>query len=252
MKKTLLLAASLLFTMGAMAANTDTLTVRIKGMRCGDCAHKVKNALRQDKGVGNIEFNLERRTATIAFDPAATCRDSIEARLAATKRYKASPYSKDDVIKRGYGQRMDDMHCKKCADRIMGRLQKMAGIDSLAPHLDKHYMFIRYDANRTCKDSIRAVINKLGYTPVNYYTSNKIDFAYYNIPAEAATQATIDNIMALDAVDDVNVNPKRNSLAVTYFCKELTAEQLLDEIRKMGIEAVVSPAHQCKEGEEKK
>ena len=247
MKKTLFLAASLLLTMGAMAADTDTLTVRIKGMRCGECAHKVKTALRQLPGVGGIEFNLERRMATIAFDPTATCRDSIEARLAATKRYKASPYSKDEVIRRGYGQRIDDMHCQKCADRIMGRLQKMAGIDSLAPHLDKHYMFIRYDANRTCKDSIRAVINRLGYTPVNYYTSDKIGFAYYNIPAEAATQETIDNILALDAVDDANVNPKRNSLAVTYFCKELSADQLLAEIQKMGIQAIVPPPHECKE-----
>ena len=248
MKKIFVCALCALFSWTATHADTsDTLTVRIKGMRCGECAHKVKTALRQDKGVGNIEFNLERRTATIVFDPTVTCHDSIEARLAATKRYKASPYSKDDVIKRGYGQRMDDMHCQKCADRIMGRLQKMEGIDSLAPHLDKHYMFIRYDANRTCKDSIRAVINKLGYTPVNYYTSDKIDFAYYNIPAEAATQETIDNILALEAVDDVNVNPKRNSLAVTYFCKELTAEQLLAEIQKMGIKAVVPEPHKCKE-----
>ena len=89
----------------------------------------------------------------------------------------------------------------------------------------------------------------MGYTPVNYYTSNKIGFAYYNIPAEAATQETIDYIMVLDAVDDVNVNARRKSLAVTYFCKELSAENLLKEIEKMGIKAVASPAHQCKEKE---
>ena len=245
--KTLTLCFVSLLSMSAMAANSDTLTIRIKGMRCGECAHKVKNALRQNKGVGGITFNLERRTATIAYDPAITCTDSIESLLAATGRYKASPYSSDEVIKRGYGQRMDDMHCQKCADRIMGRLSQMEGIDSLAPHLDKHYMFIRYDANRTCKDSIRAVINKLGYTPVNYYTSDKIDFAYYLIPAEAANEETIENVLALDAVDDVNVNPKRGSMAVTYFCKEISAEQLLEKIQQMGIKAVVPPPHECKE-----
>ena len=251
MKKTLLLAVALLQMTGAMAAGTDTLTVRIKGMRCEECAHKVKTVLRKDQGVGGIQFNLERRTATIAYDPAKTCADSIEARLAATKRYKASPYSKDDVIKRGYGLRIDDMHCQRCADRIMGRLTKMAGIDSLAPHLDKHYMFVRYDANRTSKDSIRSVINRLGYTPVNYYTSDKIGFAYYNIPAAQATQETIDNIIALEAVDDVNVNARRQSLAVTYFCKELSADQLLAEIQKLGIQAVVPPPHECKEEQKK-
>ena len=247
MKKTLTLAMTLLLCMGAMAANTDTLTVRIKGMRCGECAHKVKNALRKDKGVGTIDFNLERRTATISYDPGVTSRDSIEARLLATKRYKASPYDPTEVIRRGYGQRMDDMYCQKCADRIMQRLNQLEGIDSLAPHLDNHYMFIRYDANRTTKAEIRNAINRLGYTPVNYYTSPKIGFAYYNIPVEAATDETIESILALDAVDDVNVNPKRKSLAVTYFSDEITADKLLAEIKAMGIDAVVPPPHECKE-----
>ena len=100
------------------ASASDTLTVRIKGMRCGECAHKVKTALRQDKGIGGIAFNLERRTATIAFDPAQTCSDSIKARLAATKRYKATPYDPTEVIHKGMGQRIDDMHCQKCYNRI--------------------------------------------------------------------------------------------------------------------------------------
>lgn len=247
MKKTLTLAITLLLSMGAMAANTDTLTVRIKGMRCGECAHKVKNVLRKDKGVGAIDFNLERRTAAISYDPDVTSRAHIEAQLAATGRYKASPYNPTEVIRRGYGQRMDDMHCQKCADRIMQRLNQLEGIDSLAPHLDKHYMFIRYDANRTTKADIRNAINRLGYTPVNYYTSPKIGFAYYNIPVEAATDETIESILALDAVDDVNVNPKRKSLAVTYFSNEITADKLLDEIKAMGIDAVVPPPHECKE-----
>ena len=249
MKKIIILAIASILSIGAMAANSDTITVRINGMRCEECGHKVKTALRKNSGVGELQFNYERRTVKIAYDPQQTCTDSIYSLLAATGRYKAKAYSPTEVIKRGYGQRMDDMHCQKCADRIMARLNKMDGIDSLAPHLDKHYMFIRYDANRTCRDSIRTAINKLGYTPVNYYTSDKIGWAYYNIPASAATQETIDNILALDAVDDVNVNTRRNTLAVTYFCKELSAEQLLAEIHKMGIKAEVPAPHECKEEE---
>jgi copper ion binding protein len=243
------LICSLLLTavFSAAAQASDTLTVRIKGMRCEECAHKVKNVLRKDTGVGGIQFNLERRTATIAYDPAKTSADSIRAHLDATGRYKSSPYSPTEVIRRGYGQRIDDMHCKKCSDRIMDRLGKMEGIDSLAPHLDKHYMFIRYDANRTCKADIRALINKIGYTPVNYYTSDKIDWAYYNIPAEQATQETIDGILAIDGVEDVNTNARRKSLAVTYFKQEISADKLLDEIKKLGINAVVPKPHECKE-----
>ena len=235
-------------TMTANAA-VDTLKVRINGMKCGECGHKVLNVLRKVDGVGDVEFNYERRTAFIAFDNAKTCADTIRTRLAATKRYVSSPYDPNAVIRRGIGMRMDDMHCQKCANRITARLQQIAGIDSLSPHLDKHYFFIRYDANRTSKHEIREVLTNMGYTPVNYYTSNDVAYAYYLLPEGQATQETVDNVLVIDAVDDVNVNPKRNALAITYFVKELSADDLLKQIRESGVEATIPPSHQCKEGE---
>jgi copper ion binding protein len=248
-KKTVLIIMALLLTIqwGAMAHTTDTLTVRIKGMRCEECAHKVKNALKKGSGIQDISFNIERRTATIAYDPAATSVDSIQARLAATGRYKASDYSPSDTIMRGMGLRIDDMHCQKCYNRISQRLQMMEGIDSMAPHLDKHYIFVRYDANRTCKTNIRQVLGGLGFTPVNYYSGPKVAYAYYNIPAEVASQETIDEVMIIDGVEDANVNAEKKSLAVTYFTDETTAEKLFADIKAAGIEAVMPPAHECKE-----
>lgn len=251
--KHLIVWAAMLMTSSTMtAAVMDTVTVRIKGMRCEECAHKVKNTLRQDAGIGGIQFNLERRTATIAFDGSKTCVDSIYSHLAATGRYKASPYEPTEMIRRGYGQRIDDMHCQKCVDRIIGRLSTMEGIDSLGPHLDKHYIFIRYDANRTCKADIRAVINKLGYTPVNYYSGDKISWLYANIPAEQANDETLETVLTLTGVEDVNTNARRKSLAVTFFTDETNADRLLQDIREAGINAVLPKPHVCSEEEEKK
>lgn len=247
MKRLMILAMMGAMSLLSMAAETDTVTVRVKAMRCEECGHKVMTALRKNPGVGALEFNYERRTVKIAYDPQKTDVDSIYRSIAVTKRYQASAYSPTDVINRGYGQRIDDMHCQKCANRIMERLNKMEGVDSLAPHLDKHYMFIRYDANKTCKDDIRTAINQLGYTPVNYYTSDDVAYAYYNIPVEAATQETIDALIALDAVEDVNVNPRSKAMAVTYFCKEMSADQLTEEIRKAGIKAELPAPHECSE-----
>lgn len=234
-----------LFSLSALAG--DTLTVRIKGMRCDDCAHKVMLAVRQEKGIKSVVSNIERRTTTIVYDPTMTSADSIKARLVATRRYVPSAYSPTDVIKRGFGLRIDDMHCQNCADRITQRLEKIEGIDSLAPHLDKHYVFIRYDANRTCKDTIRQAITALGFTPVNYYSGSKVAFAYYNIPADKATQESIDEVLLIEAVDDVNVNSTRRSMAVTYFNEEISADALLEAIRKAGIDAQLPPPHECKE-----
>ena len=247
-KKTLLLITLLAgITASLHAMTVDTLTVRIKGMKCEECAHKVMTAVRQLPGIDNVKSNIERRTTTVTFDPALTCRDSIEARLAATGRFKASPYSPDEVIRRGFGLRIDDMHCQNCANRITKRLSQIEAIDSMSPHLDKHYIFIRYDANRTCKADIRAAIGQLGYTPVNYYSGSKVSYAYYNIPAEQATQETIDEVIIITGVEDVNVNQQKQSLAVTFFTDETNADQLLADIRQAGIKAELPPAHECKE-----
>ena len=246
----LLLFLFTMFVAGA-TAQTDTLTVRIKGMRCDECAHKVMTAVRALPGIESLRSNTERRTTTIVYDRTKTCADSIEARLAATGRYKASPYSPSDTIRRGMGLRIDDMHCQNCANKIVKRLEQIEGIDSLAPHLDKRYVFIRYDANRTCKDIIRQAISELGYTPVNYYSGPKIGFAYYNIPKEQATQETVDKLLVYsEAIDDANVNTRNGSLAVTFFKDELSADQLLEATRQLGINAEVPAPHECKEATE--
>lgn len=247
MKKMMTIIMASLLSMGAMAANTDTVTVRVKAMRCEDCGHKVRNALMKNPGVGAMEFNYERRTVKIAYDPQNTDIDSIYRSIAVTKRYKASAYSPTEVIRRGYGQRIADMHCQKCADRITKRLYQMNGMDSLGVHLDKQWIFIRYDANKTSKAEIREVLNGLNFTPVNYYTSDKVAYAYYNIPIEQATEENLESIMAIDAVDDVNVNKRRKTMAITYFCQEISAEELLEEIHKAGIKAEIPAPHECKE-----
>lgn len=228
-------------------AQEDSVTVRIKGMRCEECAHNVMVVVKRLPGIESVRSNIERRTTTIVFDRTQTCVDSIEARLAATGRYKASPYSPSDTIRRGMGLRMDDMHCQRCADRIMTKLQAMEGIDSLAPHLDKHYYFIRYDANRTCKATIKEALVGLGFTPVNYYSGNKVSYAYYLVPEGQATQETVDEVIILDGVEDACVNPKKRSLAVTFFTDETNAEKLTADIQAAGIKAEVPAPHVCNE-----
>jgi type VI protein secretion system component VasF len=61
------------------------------------------------------------------------------------------------------------------------------------------------------------------------------------------TQETIDEVLMLTGVEDVNVNAKQHSLAVTFFTDETSADQLLKDIKAAGIDAEVPPAHECKE-----
>lgn len=234
-----------------LAANAaiDTLTVRINGMKCEECSHKVLTVLRQVDGVGNMQFNYERRTAKIAYDNTKTCADTIYARLAATNRYKAAPYDPSAVLRRGIGVRIEDMHCQKCVNRVLDCLKTIEGIDSMSPHLDKHYVFVRYDANRTSKTIIRESLVGIGFTPVNYYSDPKVGYAYYTLPEGAATPDAVEAVIALDGVEDVNVNPRLNSMAVTFFKDETTAEKLFQEVREAGVQAALPPDHECQEEE---
>ena len=172
----------------------------------------------------------------VAYDPTKTNTDSICATLEATKRYKPSPYDPHEFIRRGMGLKVDEMKTEAEAEFIKKSLYAMVGMDSVGTNLDKGYIFVRYDANKTKKAVIRQQLLKMGFTPVNYYTSKNISFAYFHIPAQAATDETIEKVLALDGVDDVNVNAAKGSLAITYVNTKTNPEKLFEEIRAEGIE----------------
>ena len=132
MKKLSLLFIICHLSFSHAVAQSDTLMVRINGMRCAECGHKVKNVLRKNPGVGALEFNYERRTAKIAYDAQKTCPDTIYSMLARTVRYAAKPYNPNERIGRGMGQRIADMHCRRPHHRApveIGR-RRLAGSPS--------------------------------------------------------------------------------------------------------------------------
>src|SRR3712207_4208574 len=98
---------ALLFALCAtsFAQQHDTITVRIKGMRCDECAHKVMVKVMENKGVDDIWFNIERPTATTSYEKTMTAADAIRQPLQGT-RYNTTDYSPSDTIMRGFGQRM--------------------------------------------------------------------------------------------------------------------------------------------------
>jgi copper ion binding protein len=236
LRKTFLLIATLLVSFSSAVIANDTLTVRIKAMRCEDCAHKVNKALMKSQGVESISFDLEKRTVTVEYDPAQTCADSICATLTATKRYKPSPYSKTEFIRRGMGLWVNEMTTDKEAELIKKSLYAFEGIDSIGPNVDKRYIFVRYDANKTTKAKIADLLMTLGFTPTTYYTSKIISYASFTLPAKAANKDTREVALALEGVDDANVNVAHKTLAITYVNTETSLEKLTAALRAEGIE----------------
>ena len=236
LKKLLTLLLLFVTVDAAQAASTDTLVVRIKGMRCEEEANTVNKVLRPNAGVKDLIFDLEKRIVTIAYDSSTTNPDEICAALKATGRCKPSTYNPNEVIRRGMGLRTEELQTPADAERIMQNMSSMVGIDSLAPNVAKRYVFVRYDANKTKKAVIRQKLQELGFTPVTYYTSGIISYAYFKIPAEAATEENAELVLGLDGVEDVNVNPAKGSMAITYVNRQTTEEKLLTEIKAEGID----------------
>ena len=235
LKKFLSVFLFLIVVNAAFAASTDTLVVRIKGMRCEEEANTVNKVLRPNAGVEDLRFDLEKRIVTIAYDPSKTNPDEIRAALTATGRCKPSTYDPNEVIRRGMGLKTEELQTEADAERIMKNMSSMVGIDSVATHLDKRYVFVRYNANKTTKAAVREKLESLGFTPVTYYTSRIISFAYFKMPAEADTEENMELILGLDGVEDVNANPEKGTLAITYVNTQTTEEKLLSEIQAEGL-----------------
>ena len=82
-----------------------------------------------------------------------------------------------------------------------------------------------------------------------HYASEKAAYAYFVIPKEKATSETTDAALTIEGVNDANVNARRGALAITYISSKTSVQQLLEALKREGIDATVPPAHKCKEKE---
>lgn len=53
----------------ALAAPPQSVTLAVENMTCGTCPIVVKKALLRVQGVSSTTVNLEKKTATVTFDP---------------------------------------------------------------------------------------------------------------------------------------------------------------------------------------
>ena len=78
MKKALVLSAMLLTAMVGMAKVVKTVVVTTQPqMHCENCEKKIKGNLSFEKGVKNIECNIDEQRVTITYDGDKTNSESI-------------------------------------------------------------------------------------------------------------------------------------------------------------------------------
>ena len=63
-------ACALALALGAVSAfaATRTVTIRVKGMKCGNCSSSVAKALKATRGVQEAQVSSEKGEAVVTFD----------------------------------------------------------------------------------------------------------------------------------------------------------------------------------------
>lgn len=64
----LTLAVVMIFGVVAASAGTATVTIRVEGMHCGNCASSIEKKLKATAGVQDVRVSFEKKEAWIKFD----------------------------------------------------------------------------------------------------------------------------------------------------------------------------------------
>ncbi len=59
----------------------EKTTLNVNGMSCGHCVNAVTKAVKALAGVGEVAVSLEKKTATVEYDPAQITVDQIKAAI---------------------------------------------------------------------------------------------------------------------------------------------------------------------------
>lgn len=64
----LILAATMTLSMGAVWAASSTVTIRIEGMHCENCAASIQKKLKATDGVEDVRVSFPKKEAWVKFD----------------------------------------------------------------------------------------------------------------------------------------------------------------------------------------
>lgn len=92
MRKMILSIAMVLMALTA-AAEKQTVTLYVHDMECNSCKAKVEKTLAFERGVQDLEFNLEKRQVTITYNDEKTTVEKLQQALMKYNKYASQVVS---------------------------------------------------------------------------------------------------------------------------------------------------------------
>jgi Cu+-exporting ATPase len=145
-------------------------TMKIIGMTCAACAMRVEKVTAKLPGVSRSSVNLATERLTIDFDEQKLSLTDIQAAVA-DAGYEAA----EDMTDREITIPISGMTCASCSQRIEKSVGKMAGVRESSVNLATEKATIRYNPSEVRISQIKAMIVKLGYTPLESTSAHATD-----------------------------------------------------------------------------
>lgn len=96
--KKMIASAAMLFVAVATFAATQTVRLVVGQMECANCQAKVEKTLAYERGVKDLEFNLENRVVTITYDDSKTTVKDLQKSLLKNLKYKSRVLNEGDAL----------------------------------------------------------------------------------------------------------------------------------------------------------
>ncbi|HEY5465945.1 MAG TPA: heavy metal translocating P-type ATPase, partial [Clostridia bacterium] len=144
--------------------------MKIVGMTCAACAMRIEKVTAKLPGVTQASVNLAAEKLTVAFDEQKVTAQEIQDAVAKAG-YQALP----ETTLREITIPIGGMTCAACAQRIEKAVGKLAGVTSSSVNLATEKATITYDPSVVRISQIKALIAKLGYTPLESQSSSTVD-----------------------------------------------------------------------------
>ncbi|MFO1461815.1 MAG: heavy metal translocating P-type ATPase [Verrucomicrobiota bacterium] len=147
--------------MSSTAGNSTTL--RVGGMDCSSCAHRVTQALTSVPGVASATVDLSAGSASIRWQPSAPVDPPALVAAVTAAGYSAqfAPKESGNTVR----LRIGGMDCANCARKVTAALTGVAGVDSATVDLPTQRANVRWKPDQTGNSAdLVAAVAAAGYT----------------------------------------------------------------------------------------
>uniref|UniRef100_A0A8C3RVK7 Copper-transporting ATPase 1 n=1 Tax=Chelydra serpentina TaxID=8475 RepID=A0A8C3RVK7_CHESE len=165
------------------------IVFRVDGMHCNSCVLNIQSSISALPSVANIVVSLEKKTATVKYDPdfisVDVLRRAIEAvspetfKVSLPDEYEnvelfnapVSPVKSSQTALNSTIQsvtqvtvvNIEGMTCNSCVQSIEGVISRKPGVKSICVSLVNHNGTIKYDPLLTCPEDLRSAIEDMGF-----------------------------------------------------------------------------------------